>query len=269
MVIQHPLTRQPLFGSGYLRRDGLGHGLTLCVVPSGGRPYDWAASGKRGYGDANPTRGSTIHGMHARSGGADVFTPAQSLDCEFLSGPWSIATFFNIVGTGNETVWARNAHPSESTNSGWEIRVDSSNTFVFASYANNGAVFYVLSSTTVPAAGNWVVVGTSDGITRRIYVNGRQEATTTNNPNPLTTNGGVVMGAGSGSVPALYFGAAWNRCLDASEVWDLQQNPWRMFVTPGWVVGRRQVSTWDYQLPDPVYPTWRAQAYGQGVGGTT
>ena len=87
---------------------------------------------------------------------------------------------------------------------------------------NNGSAFYVLQSTTTPAAGLWFLVGTSDGTTRRIYLNGRLENSTTNNANPLASGASLNNTSDTDRCPIL-FGAAWRRTLTDGEIWQMYQ----------------------------------------------
>ena len=161
--------------------------------------------------------------------GTGQLTNASTADLAFTSGPWTVAGFFYLTALLSPgqfpKTFSRFSYTSESINTGWALQVNgSSNAYEFISFNNNATGFYVLGGGT-QAVGTHLMVGTSDGTTRRLYVDGTQRATSANNPNPAATANNPDIGYWlSGPETPTYWTAAWRRCLNASEVLDLWQD---------------------------------------------
>lgn len=168
-------------------------------------------------------------------------------DLEFVSGPWTIATFFNIkqfVSGEYLDIFAIDGYSDESTNKGWGLTTrGDTDKFAFLSMNNNGSANYRLESNTLVASGNWSLVGTSDGITRRLYVNGKQETTTTTNANPATALG-VSIGNSTGNYKCHnYICVAWARELSADEISKWHRNPFGLLYIPSTIYLNRIVDS--------------------------
>jgi hypothetical protein len=149
------------------------------------------------------------------------------------SGPrWSVFTLFFALNTAGsfQSPYSFINYVSEGSNQGWDFNV--SGNILFNSMANNGSGSYRLDSgVAVAANGTYAACGTVDGTTRRVYVDGTQRATTTNNLTPAantTTNYIFGTNHNANNVFQTYIGAMWDRCLDASEVRSLSFDPYQM-----------------------------------------
>lgn len=181
--------------------------------------------------------GAWYSGAYGRNSRSWSYTAASTIDLGFTNGPYTVAGFgrvYTTVPLGNySSMFERHAYVNESNNQGWQLVSYGSgvgaNKWNFVVMNNNGESQYLLPGTSVLTANtDWLVVGTSDGITRRIYVNGRLENTTTNNPNPAAAVG-LLGTAQNGGNTIHYWQAAWRRCLTLSEV----QLLWRKKTTIG------------------------------------
>jgi hypothetical protein len=153
---------------------------------------------------------------------------------EFLSGSWSIIVYFynpQTFTSNYPSIFARTTYSNESTNSGWGIEGNNTK-LTFLSRNDNGS--YGLNSLTTPQANtNYIVVGTSDGTTRKIYLNGKFEAQTTNNPNPKdSVTNGISIGKTAVMQVPTYMALAYNRCLSPSEIQSLYVSPYQFIVAP-------------------------------------
>jgi hypothetical protein len=164
---------------------------------------------------------------------------ASTADLDFTSGPWSVAVFCHLTGgPGGGAFWGpfgRDYYAGEGSNRGWRLFAAGSgiglgsNKWCFGSYRDSNTEFPRCPGTTNWAVGDWLLVGTSDGVgTRLLYVNGVQEGTTNLNVNPLPcVTAGNLTNAGSSGDIRNYWAAAWKRCLSAAEVQSLWRNRMR------------------------------------------
>lgn len=160
---------------------------------------------------------------------------------DWTTGPWTWHAVFTV-----DTALQNGQYPkpfrasnyvNETTSQGYAITLrapdasPSATTFSCEVFRNNNVGNWLLASTSTWAAGNvYTVTCTSDGAaTRRIYVNGVQEATATTNLTPVTcTDANCKLQADSeGGTGRLYTHLimAWARELTANEVRDLYANP--------------------------------------------
>jgi len=208
----------------------LGYGLRFLGVPRGSRFWDRAVNNNRGFAATASTTAMGLGGPGGYNASA-VFTNAATTDLEFTSGPWSVWIYGAMTSLTNGSWFGRRTYTSESANAGWNMESVSNNGSIsFASYANNDQSFYGLYAPSAYPIGDIHIIGTSDGTTRTLYVNGRRVATGTNNPNHLTTSGGLVIGGGSTRI--IYICGVWGRCLKVPDVWALYANPWALLRPP-------------------------------------
>lgn len=172
--------------------------------------------------------------LQLTSGGAAAnwkFNVADDADWDWTSGPFSVAAYFRHTvndGVNNIKMMSRFNFVSNSNNQGWELETDAGSAKFRFNVGNNNANFG-LATTTSRSVGDHLLVGTSDATTRRIYLNGVQEAATTNNPTPTTqtTNGLNATLPASGRA-YVYVGYIWLREISLSEVLELKRNPFSL-----------------------------------------
>jgi hypothetical protein len=217
-------------------------------------------SGRR-LGETAPILTQGLHGWRFRSvSNAAFFSNGITQDLDFTAGPFTVFSFFNLSTTADDLgLYARHVYVSDANNNGisMETRQTAPTKFAFTCYNNGDFAATVLQATT-PAAttGDHQVVGTSDGVTRRIYVDGFERNSTTNTPNPLTTASALRLGyTNGGNTVEVYLTAAWARALTAVEIAALYANPWMLF-------GTRGLQPLQAQGGAPVVPPWNAPSMG-------
>jgi len=160
---------------------------------------------------------------------------SDTTDLNWTSGPFTAAVFCNITDRLNyPQPLSRRVYTNESTNSGWELQVrpvGGQGRASFLVYNNNSVASYSLQGTTDTGTGDMAIAGTSDATTRRIFLNGEEEASTTSNPVPA-----------SASIPlrsetylagySTYIGAMWNRCLLPVDVANWSNDPFQFLIYP-------------------------------------
>jgi len=174
--------------------------------------------------------------------GYGLRTTLAGSHCEevnFTTGAWSVAYYGYITTVdlaSNISLFGQSSYSSESNNKGWSLGVDSSSgKWRFGVFNNNGFANYNLLSPSVHTVGAHMLVGTTDGTTRTLYVDGRSVASTGVNPSAAATvagTGALFLGrvsSGSGAV-SLQSGYGWQRCLSAADVWRLWQQPFGVFA---------------------------------------
>jgi hypothetical protein len=164
---------------------------------------------------------------------------AATADLAFVSGPWSLAVYFWVPAALTSSQFSltlgRYVYSSEASNSGWRLflRNDASPGYEFDSFVNNGFASYSLRGGGAPTPGLHGIVHTSDGTTRRLYLDGALIATSTANLNPIATAGTLDNTTSGGAAAPLLQGLGWpGRCLDADEILALNDDPWGMFLPP-------------------------------------
>ena len=167
-------------------------------------------------------------GPYGRNSRSWTYTTASTTDLDFTSGPFTAVAFSRLyvlpTGTTLADFIARADYTSESVNHGWQLTALGSgfgpgaNRFVWIVMNNNALTVTRLASATAIAIGDWLIAGTSDGTTRRIYVNGREEASTTNSPSPAAAVTGQLGATLNGGDAYHYWQGVWARCLTAGEV---------------------------------------------------
>jgi hypothetical protein len=172
----------------------------------------------------------------------------------WTSGPFTAASLFiapTIASLSVNVPISRHSYVNESNNQGWSLSVlgtdfgGRSDKFEWDAFNNNAVASYGLTSTisVSPLSGKSVLmVGTSDGTTRRLFINGLQDGSTTNSPVPASLEAITRLGqpTSAAAIMSIYWGACWRRVLTAGEVRKL----WMVSSQPGAVpIGRSLGST--------------------------
>lgn len=174
------------------------------------------------------------------------FTNASTTDLNFTTGVFSVAVLYyqpTTLGTGQYSVlFGRDSYISEGANTGWRFLLrnnagDSFPGYVFDVFANNDFNSYLLRIAGTPAVGTHLLVGTSDGVTRRLYLDGFLGASTTLNPAPASSSANLYNTMTAVASAGVYAQWAWNRTLSASEVQLLYQQPFGNIFVPRKVYG--------------------------------
>jgi hypothetical protein len=155
-------------------------------------------------------------------------------ELNFASGAWTVGVFgevANVTGSEQPALFGRSVYVDESNNQGWELGGASTGVWRFVAFNNNGFASYNLLGTGSRANGPVSLFGTTDGTTRRLYVNGLVEASTNNNASIASASSGLYNSPGATEHQLLYIGYAWNRCLSAAEVLELSRNPYALLTT--------------------------------------
>lgn len=198
--------------------------------------YTFAGGVPRNLCRQLPVNVVPVHSVH-RFGvaGANFASAANSPDpaLNFTTGAWTVAALIEVVNFSavsiGATAWDYTAYATEFSNAGWSLRGSVTNSsFAFLTFNNNSVTSYELVGTTSRSDGTHLLVGTTDGTTRSIYIDGRREATTTNNPaaaSTATASFANVTNVGATEQHRLYMGYAWQRCLSPNDVRLLAQSP--------------------------------------------
>lgn len=220
----------------------LARGLVMCFLACpGGGMVDLTGRARVVSGVTQPVRPSGLT--------FDTFsvTSASAADLNFTSGGWAIGVFTHSAAISatigaNPVAISRVNYTSESVNSGWSLGAQGnsatlSQVWQFFSFANNAAASYNLLGTSQNYVGDVFLGGTSDGTsTRRIIVNGVQEATSAANLNPLSSGTAIApAAAGGGSFDGSYLLLAWNRDVTLPEWAWLNSEPY-CFLRPRAVI---------------------------------
>jgi len=163
-----------------------------------------------------------------------AFATADSADYAFTSGSYTQLAWTYVLalpGAGEYPSIAERAnYVSESDNQGWTLTITASNDptpnqIRSQTFSNNNANFYALS-TGVTAVANmlYMVAHTSNGTTRRIYLNGIERANSSSNPNPASASAALNVGqdlttARIKTLRVLFY----DRALSAHEIWQHYQ----------------------------------------------
>ncbi len=193
-----------------------------------------------------------------------ALTASAATELDFTSGSFTVAAWVRLTAgiTVNKfpTIFARRVYVSESNNQGWELAAVNGGTpaFSFRAFRNNGFASYQLNAGT-PAAGLWFIAGTSNGTTRRIYVNAVELNNTNLNANPVSSAGNLANITDTDQIPIL-MGMAWARELSVKEISALyyENTRWSLIQPiPGLMVPFDflaapvpDVSTW-FNIPPP------------------
>lgn len=212
----------------------LARGLVSCVPNfiGGGLAIDLV--GRNYVQVGQPTWAVRKNGLCQAGGG---FTNASTNNLNFTSGAFTVAGFFSLatnVASGQFPACCRRYHDGgNGDRAGWFLGGDSTGNGLYFECARNDSPApgnSILSSGVSAVAGEWFLVGTSNGITRRIFVNGVEKASTTNNANPLTETSGNYQCTANNSTNRVYIHYAWEkRQLTQQEVLFLYNNPYCIF----------------------------------------
>lgn len=220
--------------------DPLAVGLrTLCLCNEGsGVPFDLVHGPLAGADDFTQGTPGTWSSGNMGPSVRDFAAPPQSCaDTAFVNGPWSVACWCrvdNLTAARQPNPWGQFNYVSETNNQGWFLGggTGSNGKWCFYTYRNTSSATYALNGGSNRKAGDNFIVGTTDGTTRRLYVNGRLEASTTNNANAiLNTTNGISNSSDLEQTP-LYIGYAWSRCLTPNEINELLEEPYRVLLVP-------------------------------------
>ena len=159
---------------------------------------------------------------------------SEGLTFQKLMG-WTAATFVRVTGTitGQNFIPVRfSNYVSESNNQGWFFQLSGSNPRKWdaGSFNNNGFANYSIVGTTTVVEGEWFIVQTSDRTTRRLFVNGIQDASGTTNPIPAVNTAGTYNNTTltAGINAWTYAVYCWDRCLNPLEITRLYTEPYAM-----------------------------------------
>lgn len=211
--------------------NSLTKGLICCVVANEGNIVDLI---KNRTPNTNPNMGTRKSGRVINSGG---FSNSAAADCNFTAGPFSIATFqyTDVLNASYNSIMGMSLYTNETTNTGWNLLVTAStdgspNHYNYQSFNNNGGALYSLVSNNVAIVGDSCIVCTNDATTRRMFVNGAADATTTNSLTMASTS--AALNFGTSGAQNIYWAAIWKRALSIGEATFLSGNPWAMFKQP-------------------------------------
>lgn len=159
------------------------------------------------------------------------FSADDTSRLNITSGSWSVGGYVRVAGytqANQADFMSRYSYTSESNNDGWMIGGRDTGKWRFIIFNNNGQANYnACLSTTSRANGDWVIGGTTDGTTRRIWVNGVNETSTGVNPNASSqTTNGVVNTSAATETQSLYIGAFWGRELFSQDWLAWNRDPW-------------------------------------------
>lgn len=202
-------------------------GLLSYAVPVGNTMVDlWRPRAKGSPGTASISQyGSAVATQEWIPSGAD------SSDLNWTSGAFTVAAWANYTTIlGYPGAIDRSTYVSESNNQGWYLNINQgSGKYGFGSFNNNAEALNLLKSTTTATTGPVMQAGTSDGTTRRIFINGVQEASTTNSPVPASRSSNVV----ASTVGTLNYAVGiWRRALTAMELFEWYIKPFDLLQQP-------------------------------------
>lgn len=161
------------------------------------------------------------------------FTSAQTTDLNWTSGGFAVAAYFrveNLTGATFPTILGRSAYTSEAVNQGWQLDLNGTTSYRFNSFNNNDVTNYACVSTTAPVAGNHLVMGTSDGSGRSIFLDGRREGTKAQNPTPASATAVCGNVTNTTRLP-LYVAYVWRRPMEQAGLW-LWEEPYTLLTRP-------------------------------------
>lgn len=156
------------------------------------------------------------------------FDADKTTDMTFTTGSFTVAAATNFLGTppGGENIFRRSSYTSETTNAGWNLQftVAPGSSTGLQIFRNNGSASY--SFQVAGLARHGTTVGTSDGVTKKIFSNGLEiGSSTTGNLLPIDANTAVQMNFGSTSTS---IACAWNRVLSTNEIAMITADPYCM-----------------------------------------
>ncbi len=201
-------------------------GFWLMNEGSGNKVFDLSGNGNTGILDADAVwRGG---GIHVANGDYLASIP-HSPTIDGIGG-LSVVFYVDIEGLTNfDTIITKNTNTS--WNDGYGL-IWMDNSFRFFA-----GVYTTYASKAHTATGKFLLVGTWDGTTARIYIDGVEGSSNTGtNPNNTAI---AILGAyetdasAAGTlVGTYYYGMIYNRALSASEIALLYQYPFWMFKDP-------------------------------------
>lgn len=238
---------KPLLGSRIDPEHSLSRGLVLCLLMnegSGNRTYDISGNGNNGIFDGNPLWNPGDRGQALAFDGL-----ADYVDCgnaSILNSPNEltiIVWLYQIVTAGQRVLI------SKWLGVDFSYFLDLDPTYLRLFLSSTGVdQFYETSSVAVPINAWGQIAGIYDGLSMRLFMNGKKVASANTGGIPASINSSVVP-VYIGRTNVGYFNSLissvsiYNRALSAQEVQELYINPYAMI--------------WDpkiYYIPnDPVY----------------
>lgn len=201
----------------------LAQGLQSLVLPAGGGSVIDLAKPRRGAGGTNSLRrrGLTVNGAWS-------LAAASTLDCNFTTPPWTVAAVGYLPSVPGTTsyLFSRSNFVNSGNNVGWVLYYDSA-TFNCAILNNNAIGSYQLASSGVTVAGgDWTLAMSTDGTTRRFYINGTLNGSSTGlNLTAASATTFNMSNNFSDTTFELGVGACWSRTLSDSEMRQFHYDP--------------------------------------------
>lgn len=192
------------------------------------------ADGRCGVVDlAKPRAGSSVAtALRSRGPSASTWSISAGLttDLNFTSGFTAACVVYvnQATNTGNPQIFGRFAYTDEATNAGWCI-TQNSGVFGTLLMNNNGFGSYLQTGSASSTVGVHTVGFSADGTTKRIYVDGALDASTTSGNQTAATGSGAYVNALNASSQAngteVLIGCVWSRVLSAAEMMLFHQDP--------------------------------------------
>ncbi len=222
---------QPQKGMRINWNNPLTQGLTICgagdtpfeiVHNTMASQYGSAATIKAGI----PGVGRSFNGS-AGSGNSDGYSVVSN----YTIGAGKPATMFCLAIQNTSSSGITYGIMGNFAANGFAIKPNSSGFHRFVVW-DGGGQQNIASSVTVALGIPHFTVGTIDGTTSRLYVDGTQlaSAATGFSSAGLSSDFGVGTAAASGFDGTIFLWGVYNRCLSASEVLQLTNNPWQIFA---------------------------------------
>src|ERR1700677_2293953 len=140
--------------------------------------------------------------------------------------------FLDIIG--------RYTYSSETVNTGWLLQMRPATPLTTAGWSfllfNNNAVATYGTGiyNNSLGAGNYIIGGSTDGTTKKLYLNGNLVGSSTTGPTCSSSIGnlGPQSGPSGSNVLYLYWYLVANKALTAAQMRNLSSNPWQGFLPP-------------------------------------
>lgn len=225
---------KPLLGTQPVWRHDLAADLRSVIVANEGSGYPYDLLQRVSFSDFTDRLPTWRHSSDGAGVSLSRASGANTTRCNFTSGNWTVMVRFLLTGfTSGEQQFAfgRLAYVDETNNQGWALGGNTVGSFRFVVSNNNSSASYNLNSTTARSNGIWTLAGRTNGVNRQLFVNGKQEATTTNNPASASCAGTMILGPNNTFTERHFviLALAWARWLTDDELYSLHVDPWAMF----------------------------------------